>query len=176
MIETRVNPFSRIYALTVLPACANLPPPLSFPFPSSSFPFPPSSQCVRFFSPPSAPSSSTWPSPLTPSGSTMIGTTAPGWSGVLAQSRLRVPDHVRRMLDSASVGADEVSSDPANEVERGETGMGIKGKTVYPDLARWRVSDWPVAYSQIKSKVISSHLAIGQRRKLTFTSTDNDYS
>lgn len=149
MIETRVNPFSRIYALTVLPACPNLPLSLSFPFFSSSFP--PSSQCVRFFSPPSASSSSAWPSPLTPSGSTMIGTTAPGWLGVLAQRRLRMADHVRRMLDNASVGADGVSFDPANEVEKGETGIGIKGKTVYPDLARWRVSDWPVAYSQIKS-------------------------
>lgn len=86
---------------------------------------------------------------------------------------------MRRMLDSASVGADEVSFDPENEVEKGETGMGIKGKTVYPDLARWRVSDWPVAYSQIKSGPSALTWPLAKRtggKKLTFTSTNNDYS
>lgn len=86
---------------------------------------------------------------------------------------------MRRMLDSASVGADKVSFDSANEVEKGEIGIGIKGNTVYPDLARWRVSDWPVAYSK-SSQVISFHLSIwlenGRKKKLTFTSTNNDYS
>lgn len=72
----------------------------------------------------------------------MIGTTAPGWLGVLAQRRLRVADHVSRMLDSASVGGFKVSLSlslyAAEEVEAEvETeGRGIKGKTVYPNLAR----------------------------------------
>lgn len=78
----------------------------------------------------------------------MIGTTAPGWLGVLAQRRLRVADHVSRMLDSASVGGFKVSLSlslslslyAAEEVEAGveveAEGRGIKGKTVYPDLAR----------------------------------------
>lgn len=64
----------------------------------------------------------------------MIGTTAPGWFGIRAQRRLRVADHVRRMLDSASVGADEVSL--YVEMEGEDEGSRIKGKTVYPDLAR----------------------------------------
>lgn len=41
---------------------------------------------------------------------------------------------MRRMLDSASVGADEVSL--YVEMEGEDEGSGIKGKTVYPDLAR----------------------------------------
>lgn len=74
----------------------------------------------------------------------MIGTTAPGWFGVLAQRRLRVADHVSRMLDSASVGGFKVSlslslyaaEEVEAEVEVEAEGRGIKGKTVYPDLAR----------------------------------------
>lgn len=72
----------------------------------------------------------------------MIGTTAPGWLGVLAQRRLRVADHVSRMLDSASVGGFKVSlslslyAAEEVEVEVEAEGRGIKGKTVYPDLAR----------------------------------------
>lgn len=72
----------------------------------------------------------------------MIGTTAPGWLGVLAQRRLRVADHVSRMLDSASVGGFKVSlslslyATEEVEAEVEAEGRGIKGKTVYPDLAR----------------------------------------
>lgn len=72
----------------------------------------------------------------------MIGTTAPGWLGVLAQRRLRVADHVSRMLDSASVGGFKVSlslslyATEEVEAEMEAEGRGIKGKTVYPDLAR----------------------------------------
>lgn len=70
----------------------------------------------------------------------MIGTTAPGWFGVLAQRRLRVADHVSRMLDSASVGGFKVSlslyATEEVEAEMEAEGRGIKGKTVYPDLAR----------------------------------------
>lgn len=72
----------------------------------------------------------------------MIGTTAPGWLGVLAQRRLRVADHVSRMLDSASVGGFKMSlslslyAAEEVEVEVEAEGRGIKGKTVYPDLAR----------------------------------------
>lgn len=72
----------------------------------------------------------------------MIGTTAPGWLGVLAQRRLRVADHVSRMLDSASVGGFKVSlslslyAAEEVEVEVEAEGRGIKGKTAYPDLAR----------------------------------------
>lgn len=74
----------------------------------------------------------------------MIGTTAPGWLGVLAQRRLRVADHVSRMLDNASVGGFKVSlslslyaaEEVEVEVEVEAEGRGIKGKTVYPDLAR----------------------------------------
>lgn len=143
MIEIRVNSFSRIYALTVSPACANLAH-LSL-FVSFS-----SAQCVSpssfFFSSSTSARSPTSTSPLTPSGSTMIGTTAPGWFGVLAQRRLRVADHVSRMLDSASVGGFKVSlslslslyaaEEVEVEVEVEAEGRGIKGKTVYPDLAR----------------------------------------
>lgn len=151
----RVNSFSRIYALTVSPACANLAH-LSF-FVFFSIPsFPASVQFISpssiFFSSSTSARSPTSTSPLTPSGSTMIGTTAPGWLGVLAQRRLRVADHVSRMLDSASVGGFKVSlslslyatEEVGAEVEA--EGRGIKGKTVYPDLARCSVRDWPVAF------------------------------
>lgn len=83
-----------------------------------------------------------------------------------------------RMLDSASVGGFKVSlslyATEEVEAEVEAEGRGIKGKTVYPDLARCSVRDWPVAFffSILETSKVKKSTS---DYKLTFTSTDNDH-